>query len=284
MQHSRRDPLLAPTLLASTLLPDAVPRSRPPRRPYVWGTVLHRPDGSRLPLDLRLEGRWTVTSIVPAPGGYLVTDDRWFEGTVGMHRLDAYGVALDSWESTGPALLGPDGQVAWVRVPVPGSAPVASPRLHVGDRVQELPGHHQPYLLGFDGARVVCSARILPGPARRTFETSVPGVPCPVVRPEERVPSPGRRHWWRWTDGSLELGRDDTVLVRWEDSELFSPPEEPVWEDEEHLLATLVQGGREALMRLGVDGSVTRATPWVTATVAGHAVLPGTSGRASGDD
>lgn len=259
-------------------LPDTLPVSGPPRLPYVSGAVLRRPDGSRLRLDLRMRGRWGVTSVVPAPGGgYLVTDDRWFEGTVGMRRLDSDGAAVDAWASTGPALLGPGREVAWTRVPVPEAMQSWPARLHVDDRVQDLAGHHQPRILQFDGALVVYEATILrPRRARRTFETAVPGAARPVARGlRERSRSLDREHWWRWVRGALVLGQGETAVVRLRDRSLGQVLAEPVWEDGRHLLVTLVRRGRQALVRVGVDGSVTRTTGWVRASPAGHAVMPG---------
>ena len=269
-----------------TVLATAIPRSRAPRLPYVSGTVLHRPDGTQLQLDLRLRDRWGVTSIVPvAGGGYLATDDRWFEGTVGMHRLGPDGRAVDAWASTGPARLGPDGQVAWMQVPVPESMQEGGASLHVDDRVQDLPGHLQPYILQFDGALVVYDATVLgPGPARRTFETAAPGDPRPVARPREKFLSPGRGHWWRWSGRRLELGVGEAALVKVRDRGLLGTGTEPVWEDERHLLVTLRRGDRQTLVRLGVDGSVARATAWVPASIAGLAVLPARSRPAAAGD
>lgn len=269
-------------------LPQVVPRSTAPRVPYVSGTVLHRPDGSRLQLRLRSRGPWGVTSIIPVPmtGGYLVTDHGWFEGTVGMQRLDPNGQAVDAWASTGPARLGPDGQVAWVRVPVPESMQDGQPALHVDHRVQELPGHIQPSILRFDGARVVYSARVLGDgrPRDRTFETTVPGRPRRTARPTERSLSPRGTHWWVRDDRKLVLGRGEAVLVRLRDRGLGVVLAQPVWEDDRHLLATLVRDRQQALVRVGVDGTVTRATAWVPATTAGHAVLAGRSPTAPADD
>ena len=269
-----------------TVLPTAIPRSRAPRLSYVSGTVLHRPDGARLRLDLRLRDPWGVTSIIPAAGGgYLATDDHWFEGTVGMHRLGPDGRAVDAWASTGPARLGPDGQVAWMEVPVPESMQDGRPRLHVDDRVQELPGHLQPYILQFDGALVVYDATVLrPRRARRTFETAAPGDPRPTARPRERFPSPGHAHWWQWNRGRLELGAGEAALVKVRDRGLLGTGTEPVWEDDRHLLVTLRRGDRQALLRIGVDGSVARATAWTHASIEGHAVLPGSSRPAAAGD
>ena len=67
----------------------------------VRGHVLHRTDGTRLRVRLGLRREvWGITSLVPEGDGFLVTDDRFFEGTVGMHRVDARGRVRASWAST----------------------------------------------------------------------------------------------------------------------------------------------------------------------------------------
>ncbi|QBX56153.1 hypothetical protein EXE58_12205 [Nocardioides seonyuensis] len=265
-------------------LPDVLPTGDRPRLPYVSGRDLVSPDGSRLRLALAIRGPWGVTSIVRLRDGYLVTDDRYFEGTLGMQRLDASGRSRDAWSTTGPARLGPSGQVAWLRVPVPEANQTWPATLHVDGRSQELRGHLDPRIVHFDGALVVYSALVVhKGRARsRTFETAVPGAPRRVPRRTEFFVSPRLRHWWRWSDDGLEVGRENAVLVRLDDPALGRAMAEPVWEDERHLLVTVVRGRRQALLRIGVDGDVERATPWSRATPAGHAVLrriTGTKGR-----
>lgn len=268
----------APSAEAGPPEPDTLQPSDPPGLSYVSGRTLHRPDGSRLRLRLGMRGEWGVTSVVPLADGYLVTDDRWFEGTLGMQRLDARGRAVDAWASTGPARLGPGGQVAWMRVPVPEAGQTGPAVLHVDGRALALPGSHlRPRILQFDGALVVYAATVLSpggGGDERAFEAPGGTAPRPVPMPRERVVSPGLTHWWGWRDGSLELGLDEAVLVRLPEGPFRRALSEPVWEDDGHLLATYVRRGRQALVRIGVDGSVTRTTDWVPATYAGHAVMP----------
>src|SRR4051812_16723095 len=69
-----------------------------PRLAYVDGHVLRLRDGS----TVQLPKRWGVTGIAAYDGGYLVSDDRTFEGILGMARLDGQGKLLDQWSGTGP--------------------------------------------------------------------------------------------------------------------------------------------------------------------------------------
>ena len=130
-----------------------------PEPPFVAGRVVHTVAGVRLRVRLGLRGRWSLTSVVPDGVGYLVTDDRWFEGTLGMHRLDAYGRLVSSWASTGPALAGPRGRAVWVSLVAPESGETGPTLVHVGDRAQDVRPLVQPSLEAYDGEVVTFTAR-----------------------------------------------------------------------------------------------------------------------------
>src|SRR5689334_3329175 len=91
-----------------------LPVTGPPRIAYVDGHVLRHPDGR----TVRLPRQWRVSAITAYAGGYLVSDDRTFEGSVGMERLDREGRVVDRWTGTGPPLVSRDGRVAWVSLVV----------------------------------------------------------------------------------------------------------------------------------------------------------------------
>ncbi|HEV2798199.1 MAG TPA: hypothetical protein VGV65_11315 [Nocardioides sp.] len=151
----------------------------PPEPPFVAGRVVHTVDGERLRVRLGLRGRWSLTSVVPTGDGYLVTDDRWFEGTLGMHRIDARGRVLSAWASTGPALPGPRGGAAWVSLAVPESMEYGPTRIHAGGRVQDVGPLIMPVLETYDGEVVTFSARRPEGRRYvwRTFTTDLVGPP-----------------------------------------------------------------------------------------------------------
>jgi hypothetical protein len=162
----RPAPVPAP---ASSLAPD------PPRPPSVRGHVLHTTDERLLRVRLDLRGPWTITSVVAEGTGYLVTDDRYFEGTLGMHRLDARGDVVASWASTGPALAGPSGGAAWVSLVAPESGETRPTQIHTSEHVQTLDAQIAPQLTGYDGEVVTFTALEKAGRGfeRRSFATDL---------------------------------------------------------------------------------------------------------------
>lgn len=143
------------------------------------GKVVHTVDGERLRVRLGLRGRWSLTSVVAVGEEYLVTDDRWFEGTLGMHRIDARGRVRAAWASTGPALPGPRGGAAWVSLVVPESFETEPTLLHTGDRTQDVEGLVMPVLESYDGDVITFTALQRTGRryVRRAFTTDLVGPP-----------------------------------------------------------------------------------------------------------
>jgi hypothetical protein len=148
---------------------------RPPEPPFAAGRVVHTVAGERLRVRLGLRGRWSLTSVVPDGDAYLVTDDRYFEGTLGMHRLDAHGRLVSSWASTGPALPGPGGRAAWVSLVAPESGETGPTLIHVGDRARHVRPLIQPSLETYDGEVVTFTALRKEGRryVRRVFTTDL---------------------------------------------------------------------------------------------------------------
>ena len=255
---------------------DALPRTRAPRLAYVDGRTLRRPDGS----TLKLPRRWRGTSIEAYAGGFLVTDDRSFEGTVGMHRLDGEGRVLASWGSTGPVLPDGEGRIAWVSL-VPGEGGETGPTLvHVdsvdggAERTVELDRSRVPFLVRWFRGEVVY--RTWGQEASFAADGSTAPRPVPLAA-ELGVPSPDGRQWARVTK--------DEVVLRQGDGQLLDVVRErglgrsalatAVWEDGRHLLTTLTRGQEMALARIDTrNGSVSLATDWQRASYAGLPVLP----------
>lgn len=67
-------------------------------------------------------------SSVPYAGGQLVTDDRWFEGTVGLHLMRD-GREVAAWCSSGAPIRSAD-LVAWVTLVCPESGEIGATVLH----------------------------------------------------------------------------------------------------------------------------------------------------------
>jgi hypothetical protein len=251
-------------------------RSDPPRVAYVRGHVLHRPDGSELTIHLGLRGRWGITSVAPVEDGYLVTDDRWFEGSVGMHRLDSDGDVVASWTSTGPALVSPTGEVVWVSVMPPESGETGATELHSEVVTQRLPRLIWPVLSRYDAGVVTFTALRREGKDwnRRGFATDLRRPPHRIPTPSGRTRSPDGRHWWVFRRTRLVIGGEQGEV------ELRSRPflqsfGRPVWEDDAHLLATVTDGPRQAIARIDLDGTATLASGWSPFTNAGFTFVPG---------
>ena len=229
----------APTEVAGPDVTGDLPRSGPPRLDVVRGHVLHRTDGTRLRVRLGLRGRWGITSLVPEGDGFLVTDDRFFEGTVGMHRVDARGRVGASWASTGGALPGPGGGAAWVSMVAPESGETGSTVIHTSSGSQRLGSLIMPTLGSFDGDSVTFSALQQEGRryVRRGFVTDLLDPPRRAPLPTQRITSPDGRHWVEVRGRVLVIGGQGGEV------ELPARPfvrawSRPVWEDDTHLLVT----------------------------------------------
>lgn len=255
------------------------PRGDPPRLAYVDGHLLRRPDGP----TLALPRRWSVTSIEAYAGGFLVTDDRSFEGTVGMHRLDGDGRVQESWGSTGPAIADGEGRVAWVSL-VPGEGGETGPTLvHVdsvdggAERTVELDRSRVPFLIRWFRGEVVYRT----WGQEASFATDGSSAPRQVpLAAELGVSSPDGRQWAALTREGLELRQGDGQLLGVVRERGLRRTVQPgvAWEDDDHVLATLVRGRRMCLARIDTrlsgDRALSCTTPWERARSAGIAVLP----------
>lgn len=261
-------------VVTSTSAPDEpLPTSRPPRTAVVAGHQLTYPDGRtvQLPRGLGLSG------LARHEGGYLAAGNLAFEGTVGMHRLDAQGrIVGESWTSTGPPLVAPDGQVAWVSLVAPESGETGPTLIHAGERTQELSGLFSPNLLHFDGETVTFTAR---SPVRgswpsATYVTDLVGPPRRIGGPPRwgRAYSPSGENWYRYRRHSLRIVTPEgetSIPTR----RLFRTMGSLFWEDDRNLLGTYVRDGRMAVARIDLDGRLSIASPWRRKDLNGFAFL-----------
>ncbi|HEY0644713.1 MAG TPA: hypothetical protein VGD39_14900, partial [Nocardioides sp.] len=257
-------PASAPTAYDHPTTPavdDELPFTGPPRIAYVDGSVLRFPDGR----TVQLPRRWGFTGIVRYAGGYLVTDDRVLEGTVGMQRLDADGRILDRWTSTGRPLVSDDGRVAWVSMVSSESGRTGPTLLHAdsvdggAEVTQELGGGRVPFLTAWFRGRLVYET----WGATSSFLTDVVRPPRAIPRAEDMgLASPDGYYRARPTSRGIELLHQDgqlATVVR-ERGLNRTISTDIAWEDDNHVLTTLTRGGRQAIVRIALDGTVSRAT------------------------
>ncbi|UUZ57922.1 hypothetical protein [Nocardioides sp. B-3] len=251
------EPRVVVTATASPEEP--LPTSRPPRTAVVAGHTLTYPDGRtvRLPRDRG------VTGIAAYGDGYLVADNRFFEGTLAMSRLDSAGRVLD----TGPA----PGRRSWRRTAVARVSPVApesgetGPTLiHVGERTQELSGIFSPYLPGFDGETVtfVAHANVHGRWITADYATDLVDPPRRTGTSPRlaRYHSPSGENWYGYRRRSLRLVTPDGFMeIR--AGRLVRTMGGLFWEDDRHLLGTYVRDGRMAIARIDMRGRISIASP-----------------------
>lgn len=254
-------PQVARTTTATASPEQPLPTSRPPRTAVVAGHRLTYPDGR----TVQLPRGWGVTGIATYGDGYLVADNRYFEGTVGMSRLDAEGKVVDSWASTGPALVAPDGRVAWVSLVLPESGETGPTLIHVGERTQELNGIFSPYLLGFDGETVTFTARTLIRGRWRSadYETDLLDPPRRTGTSPRfaRYYSPSGENWYGFRRRALRLVTPEG-FTEISAGRLMRTTGGLFWEDDRHLLGTYVRDGQMAVARIDMSGKVSIAGPW----------------------
>lgn len=245
-----------------------------PRIGYVDHHVLRLPDGTQV----QLPRRWGVTGIAAYDGGYLVSDDRVFEGTVGMAKLDADGKVLDQWSGTGPPMLSRDGRVAWVSLFVSEADQHGPTVLHAdsveggAEVTQRIDRTRMPFLTGWFRGRLVYET----WGQGSSFLTDLTNAPQAIPLAEDLGEvSPDGRMYARSTPQGLEIRQYDGQLVNVikERGLTRTQTNNVAWEDGRHLLATLTHGRRMCVVRIGVYGRITRATPWERADTAGFAFV-----------
>lgn len=245
-----------------------------PRIGYVDGHVLRLPGGQQV----QLPKRWGVTGIAAYDGGYLVSDDRVFEGTVGMVRLDADGTVLDQWSGSGAPLLSRDGRIAWVSLSVSEADQHGPTVLHADsvdgghEMTQRISRHRMPILVGWFRGRLVYDLWGSGASHATDFASSPEAVPLAEDLGQR---SPNGFYFVRSTRVGLEFRQYDGQLVsEVRDRGLTRTQVNSVaWEDDHHVLATLTRGHRMCVVRIEESGPMTRATAWERATTTGFAFL-----------
>ena len=110
------------------------------------------PDGTRT----RVPIRHVITGITRLGDGFLVLDDRNFEGYVGLSHVIGRRVVED-WSTTAPAVVGPDGAVAWGEATSSEASVRPPPALRLeadGVRLEQRLATH-PVVVGIVGRAVV---------------------------------------------------------------------------------------------------------------------------------
>ncbi|MFC4786953.1 hypothetical protein ACT8ZV_20935 [Nocardioides sp. MAHUQ-72] len=295
---------------ARTSLED-LPRGAGPRVAYAVGDTYVASDGSRL----RVPVETGISAITPYHGGFLVADDRAFEGTVGLHLLDGTGAEVDGWCSAGsPVVSGDLMQTAWLSLECDSSAGVTSATIHrgissgmgEGEATQTVDPAVDPgadpnvQLVGLSGEDVVYTSmfgdgawvtdlqhppRRVPGLVRASAVDATTGLVGgalsgrvgAVVDPstgEVTMRVPGRLPVAFSPDGRYVATLGMTSATRGlsivdvttgeqvaELADLSGDVRQVAWEDDTHLVASVRQGPRAALVRTDVTGRLELATP-----------------------
>lgn len=261
-----------------------LPRGEPPRVGYVDHGVWRGPHGRAVDLP----DSHGISSITPYHGGFLMTDTRYFEGTVGLMRLDREGRALETYPSAGLARAA-DGSVAWTSFTVPEAKGNRPSLIHViaadgSSRTLPWDGLVPFYVAGFVGDQVL-AARSFVGPvvlvdcdgstdriARLTGASSVSGTLVAGAFERGRgvidvatgdvlwrargyglVFSPSGRRVAMTDRDSVVVRRTSDGAVAWR-HDLLGYVDRLVWEDRGHLLGVAGRRGRTAILRLDRTG------------------------------
>jgi len=262
----------------------------PPRIPYADGTTYVEPGGERTPIHG--QDKIGISEVMAYADGLLVADTRWFEGSVGLAYVHGRQRTQLGPCSTNGGRSSPDrSQVAWLTTGCPEASLVAETVLHVADTdgsggwTRELDQHSLLNTVGFVGDAVVVSG--YRDPVRLVPETGpvavVPHLRHAVathgtlVAGERGVVdlASGRLLWWAprtylrsfSPDGRLIVAfqRGDNVLLDARTGALHATLprrlDRLTWEDSRHLLAVTWGRGREAMVRIGVDGRTALVAP-----------------------
>ncbi|MEJ7795676.1 MAG: hypothetical protein WKF50_08995 [Nocardioides sp.] len=84
--------------------------------------------------------RHGISAITPYDGGFFIADTRYFEGSIGLVRVDADGHVIGDWTSSEGPATAEDGRVAWTSFVAPESGETGPQLVHVGDPVVTTSG------------------------------------------------------------------------------------------------------------------------------------------------
>ena len=134
-----------------------LPRGEPPAVGYAADGVFLGPEGRRV----EVPNRYGISSITPYDGGFFIADQRIFEGSNGLMRVDEAGHVDErwAWASSGGAVVAEGGSVAWTSF-APLESGLRAPSLVQVARggcvtVYDWPGRAPFGVAGFVGDRVV---------------------------------------------------------------------------------------------------------------------------------
>jgi hypothetical protein len=153
---------VAPVKVARTAVAlDGLPLGPPPRIGYVVDHRFVAPGGRRY----RLPRTFGVLSVARLGDGFLVQDDRNFEGYTGL-ALVRRGRKVEGWSTTGTPVAGLHGAVAWGEATSSEASAQPPPkvRLEVGGVRLEQQLEVQPHLVGIVGDEVIFGAMFAPYP------------------------------------------------------------------------------------------------------------------------
>jgi hypothetical protein len=170
---------------------DDLPLGPPPRIGYVVDHRFVAPGGLRHPLP-RATG---VLSVARLGDGFLVQDDRSFEGYTGL-AVVRRGTKIEEWSTTAGAVLGLGGSVAWGEATTSEASVQPPPmvRMEVNGVRREQRVDFHPQVAGIIDGEVVFNAMFAPYPT------------SPGARVTDLV-SPPRRLGVRYVADIDELGR-----------------------------------------------------------------------------
>lgn len=269
----------------------------PPKLAYVAGNRFIHPGGR----TRRLPVRGGISAVTPYQDGFLVADARYFEGSLGLLRIDGDGRRGWLGCSTGSPVVSRDCRTtAWSTFPCPEAGEPGVPTVHLGrtqggpERSAELPGTRLLHVVGVLGDDLVVGTAFGSG----GYLTDLVRPPRPVPQLESlasvdeggglvagragrrgvvRDPETGRVQWSRRGVHPSAFSPDGALVAwsrrRWrvpgrggaERYALRLPREwwvdEPVWEDARQLLAVVSAGGECAVLRVGPGGRPVLATP-----------------------
>lgn len=262
-----------------------LPRGDPPAVGYVADGVWHDPSGRRV----QLPDRHGISAVTAYDGGFLVADARFFEGSVGLARVDCAGRTVESWTSSGSPAVAADGRVGWTSFTPPETGLTRPSLVHVGELEVSWPeGRHGFFsTAGFVGEDVVVndprgvhllapdgeSSRVRG--VRFADDVTDRWLAGPAGRRSTLVDLRTGRVRWRTAGHGLTfspsglrvaaLARDHVVVRRAADGRVLW--EQPfhgyvgdlTWESEDAVLGVLVRRERATVVRFTRDG-VERAT------------------------
>ena len=266
-----------------------LPRGEPPGIGYVDHGAWHGPDGARVDLP----DRHGISAITPYDGGFLIADTRYFEGSVGLVRVDEAGQKVGDWTSSGAPAVAADGQVAWSTFIMPESGETGPSLVHVGTRqgcmsTRSREGTIPFGVAGFVGDNVVVTTpievslvdpaggtRVLPrltyafdatddrvagtlGRGRGVLDVGM-GEVLWRARSYDLMFSPSGRRIALTDREGVVVRRSADGQVLWR-AELPFHAEQMAWEDERNLLVVANRGDRSAILRIDRGGDVERTT------------------------